>query len=471
MRPVLLSLCCALSLLAQKPDEAALHIRGKADPGRIYRTVETLTSPEYEGRLSGSEGYLKAARVVAATLKQYGVQPLVPGYLQRFPSPFTKVYKLALALEGPGRKPLEAKLFKDFAPMLFCGSGKVDTELVFAGYGITSPSLGWDDYQGLDVKGKVVLVLKGAPQGKPGEDWTLLDSHRHRAVNAKRHGAVGLLYTYLPVANPNGDHVPEFPMAMLSEDFTGRILAAADLDLKTLRRILKGRQVASLATPIKVRMETESEVFPNAQACNVLGWILGTDPRLRGEAVVLGAHLDHCGAWPVLMPGADDDASGVAAVMEAARLLASSPIKPRRSIVFLLSGGEEQGLVGAKHFLAHVPAELKTFRFMAFLDVMGAGEGVHVYGLRAEAGREAAFLSLVKDLGLSLRLGGDDQKQVNNGDQFPFQEKGVPAVAIFGTGPHSTYHTNQDSLFRFTPKLTLEAAQLSALLALRKANE
>jgi len=460
-------LVCAFA--ASPPDAA--HLAAHADPGRIYRMVEAVTGPDCEGRLAGSEGYLKAAGKVAAALRASGVKPLAPDYLQGFPSPWTRVRRLSLSATGPEGRPLEAVLFRDYAPMLFCGSGQAESEVVFAGFGMTSPKLGWDDYAGLDVQGKVVMVLRGTPEARTGEDWTEVNSHRHRAENARRRGAAGLLYIYLPVANPNGEYLPGFPMAMVGEGFAERLLAASGLDLKTLKGLLARRLPASLATGTRVRLETETDHMPQGRTANVVGWIPGSDPALRGEAVVLGAHLDHCGAWPVLMPGADDDASGVAAVVEAARLLASSPVKPKRSIVFLVSSGEEQGMVGAKHFLANPPREIRRFRFMTFLDVMGAGDGVHVYGLKAEPGREAALRAMHRDLGLSMRLEGDAQKKVNNGDHGPFQDRDIPAVAIFGTGPHPTYHTDRDDLFRFTPRLALEAAQLAALLTLRTANE
>ena len=185
----------------------------------------------------------------------------------------------------------------------------------------------------------------------------------------------------------------------------------------------------------------------------MVGWLPGSDPALGREYVLVGAHLDHCGDWPVLLPGADDNASGSATVLEIARAAARLAPRPRRSIVFVLFGGEETGLLGSKHFVAAQPGSLGTCLAMLNMDMVGAGTGAYVAGGKnfpavlhaVESARDR------REPGMSIKAGLSEGEA--RADHGPFQQAGIPAVSIFGSGGnHHGYHSPEDTIWWITPK-------------------
>ena len=431
-----------------------------------YAVVERLAAPEFAGRLTGTPGYAAAAVWAAAALRDAGLTPppSLPDYLQPFEVTLGGVESASLLLlpVAEAEKPRELELSKDFVPFLFSGSGAVTAEVVFVGYGISAPELGRDDYAGLDVAGKVVMTVRGAP--KDGRDWRAHDSHRRRTANARAHGAAGYLFAESAVANPNGVPIADLPMAAIGQAIADELLSARGLEVAELTKVLEQGGVASFATGRRVELVVRARPARRAEGHNVVAMVSGRDPALAGEYLVVGAHLDHCGDWPVLLPGADDNASGSAAVLEIARAVAVVEPRPPRTMVFVLFGGEEMGLLGSQHFVRSPPAGLTRCVAMLNLDMVGAGNGVWVAGGENFPALCTA-LGAARDRfapGFGVSCGRVDLTAEQRADHGPFLGAGVPAVSLFGSGgQHRGYHTGDDGLWWITPR-TIEAAARTA---------
>ena len=457
----------AAGALAAGPPLTVERAVARVTAAGAFATVEKLTGAEFAGRLTGTPGYAAAAAWAAGEFRAAGLAALpgMPDSLHRFTYTLGGVDSASMAVlpakEGEARRELEQ--MKDYLPLLYSGSGDVTAEVAFVGYGITAPEMGRDDYTGIDVTGKVVMALRGAPEDT--RDWLAHNSHRARTANARAHGAAGYLFAESAIANPNGVPIADLPMAAVSEEVANALLSGRGLAVADLRKVLAAGGVASFATGRSVHLAVAAPPPHQVEAGSVVGWLPGSDPALRGEYVVVGAHLDHVGNWPVLMPGADDNASGSATVLEIARAAARLEPRPRRSILFVLFGGEETGLLGSRALVDRPPQGLGKCAGVYNLDMVGAGTGAYVSGgLNFPALYQA--LERARDLlqpGMSLKGGRSDGEP--RADHGPFQAAGIPAVSIFGSGGnHHGYHSGEDTIWWITPK-TMEAIGRVVLVA------
>jgi hypothetical protein len=449
------------------PPLTAERAAARVTAAGAFATVEKLTGTEFAGRLTGTPGYAAAAAWAAGEFRQAGLAPL-PGmsdYLHRFAHTLGGVDSASMAVlpakEGETRRELEQ--MKDYLPLLYSGSGDVSAEVVFVGFGITAPEMGRDDYAGVDVAGKVVMALRGAPDDT--RDWLAHNSHRVRTANARAHGAAGYLFAESAIANPNGVPIADLPMAAVSEEVANSLLAGRGLTVVDLRKVLAAGGVASFATGRSVHLAVAAPPPRQVEAGSVVGWLPGSDPALRGEYVIVGGHLDHVGNWPVLMPGADDNASGSATVLEIARAAARLEPRPRRSLLFVLFGGEETGLLGSQALATRPPQALSRCVGVYNLDMVGAGTGAYVAGGDNFPALYQA-IERARDLvqpGMPLKGGRSDGEP--RADHGPFQAAGIPAVSIFGSGGnHHGYHSGEDTIWWITPK-AMEAIGRVVLLA------
>jgi hypothetical protein len=483
LRPVAL-LCLVLFLAtavasAQPPDKNLAAGLAAISPGEAYDIVKTLARPEYAGRLTGHPGYTAAAQWAAKKLAAWGMKPVSgkDGYLQPYPSPYTVIDKAEMTVllpdgpPDPAKPPVykEMKLVpeKDFLPLLYSDSGDRTGETVFAGWGIAAPELGYDDYAGLAVKGKFVLCFRGTPDGDP--KYQHYDEHRTRMKTALDKGALGIIYVYDDIAaNPNGDFLAGFTPAMIGLKVMDAVLkedtgaTAADLRkaLQTWKRPI------SFSLRAKIHLAVQSRHFPQAVGYNVVGFIEGSDPRLRRECVVIGGHFDHCGAhMGLLFPGADDNASGSATSMEAGKAFAALARKPKRSIVIALFGGEEMGLQGSTWFADHLPGPFDKVAGMLNFDMTGEGDGL--WG--AVGADPAEFRRALEESDRSVKvlrgLGVISGVGVRGSDFAPFFLKGLPAATLGSNGPHLAYHQSGDAIFRINPDIMADAAKLAFLAA------
>ncbi|MBI4881294.1 MAG: M20/M25/M40 family metallo-hydrolase [Planctomycetes bacterium] len=450
---------------------------GLIRPADAYNTCKWLALPRYAGRYPGTPEYRQLCEWAASCFAEWGLEPAgdAGGFLQAYPSPYTLVHEGSLTLEvpapegGPGaHEQIVLEPGKDFLPLLFSDSGEAEGEVVFAGWGISAPDLGYDDYQGVDVRGRFVACFRGTPD-VANRAFEEHDQHRTRMRTAQEKGAVGLLYIYPEVsANPNGDLVPGFLPAMISEAEADRLLAAGGNRARDLRAVLsETRQPRSFATGARARLKVQAEHFPDAVAHNVIGWVPGADAALRGECVIVGAHLDHCGRHlGLLFAGADDNASGSACVLQAARAASALERRPRRSLVFVLFGGEERGLMGSRQFVDHLPPCVERLAAMINLDMEGEGDGVGAVlrpgfpELREAVERADAAVGAVRQCSEF-----EGPPGVRSSDYAPFYFFGAPCIAFWANGPHLHYHQPGDTIYRINPDMLADVARLAFLTA------
>ncbi len=403
----LLSLSCA----REDPDTGLPGIR-LAD---LRREVEFLASDRLAGREVGGQGIAQAEEHIARELAASGLRPLPGqrGFFQEFTLYRTGFPEAAttLSLESPAGR-LEAAAGRDFRPFEFSGSGELAAPVVFAGYGITAPEYGWDDYRGLAVSGRFVLVLRHEPgNADPRSRFagTANTAHAYflaKAENALARGAAGLLLMDDPLGSGREEDLslpvaysleppaagsalaPGFLAVHLSPELAGRLIGNTGLNLVQLQEAVdSGRPPASLSLgAVRASLRIPLPETRSLRARNVVGILPGRDPALRGEWLLIGAHHDHLGVSRAtgdsIYNGADDNASGVAGVLALARLFARRgpwhppadsgghqaasasrwpalrgwvpfprflrPPAPRRSLVFATFSAEEEGLFGSR---------------------------------------------------------------------------------------------------------------------------
>lgn len=456
-------------------------------PEDVLQHVRYLAHDELEGRAAGTPGAELAARYIAAWFAHVGLKPLGDRgtFLQEFE--FTAGARL-----GPqnacrawvGGREQELELHRDFLPLPFSTSGTVEGEVVFAGYGIQAPQAGYDDYAGLEVKDKVVLVLRSSPA--PLSRYAPL---RSKARTARSLGAKAILFFTGPASQPQ-DEVGPFeaaegrfdaglPAAFLSRRVAAEWLRAGGIEdvAAWQERVAQGPSPDSRPLPqVRVRL-TCDVVKERRRTSNVVGLLEGQDPQARQEYVVIGAHYDHVGRGEYggargrqgeIHNGADDNASGTAGVIELAEFFASQPQRPERSLLFVAFGAEEIGLLGSSHFVNHPPVPLERIRAMINLDMIGRSPDGSVQVLGALTAEEWPEIVQVagREVEVPLKMGSSF---VGGSDHQPFQNRGIP-ILFFFTGLHPQYHTPEDDPERIQPQHEARILELVARIVRRVAS-
>jgi hypothetical protein len=460
-----------------KPEEILLDAMHSLSSHGLFDYVEELSSEKFGGRLTGTETYNAAADWVARHLKSWDLKPGGDNgtYFQDFPNPYTLVLEgsevvLHIPHEGDSVIDKPYQYQTDFLPGSTSDSGKVTDDVIYVGYGITAPELGFDEYGGLDVEGKIVLVepeVPISPQDEPEvfKKWRPYSFHQYKVKNAKEHGAAGMVYDY-HIANPNCIFIENFVLTYVAQSIVDDLFTGTGKSHEeTKETIQETRTPQSFETGKTMTIKHVTKHHPEGVARTVLGYIEGSDPRLKDEVVIIGAHLDHLGYNHEMMPGANDNASGVAIAMEVARVLSRYEPKPKRSVLFTFFGAEEQGVRGSEYYLEHpfFPKE-KTY---AYINLDGVGRGGKI---RARAGKRYPELWRYFEQA--------NQKYIHRvvePTDFPnlarprldaahFMWADIPSLS-FGTFgaeelPYSTYHKTYDSPEIITPEIMEDLAQL-----------
>lgn len=425
--------------------------------------VEYLSSAALEGRYPGTDGDSLAADYIRQSFRNMGLQWMSDNGFQ----PFSLVTSVTLGdsnlmvVNGEQRLPGKAFLPYSFSSLSFFAG-----EVVFAGYGfdIHQDSLVWNDFEGVDVSGKWVLLLKGDPE--PEQQESLFEPYsgeRAKVLAALDHGAAGVLFTGGPAFNEqdqlqdiffdkNSSSYP-VPVFQITRALADQILSSAGKDVAALEGELnRERRPHSLVTGSRV--EARADVRPSTVVTrNVVAFLPGKDPALRNEYIVVGAHYDHLG-WggpgsgsrrsdtTAIHYGADDNASGVAAVLETARQAVAAG-GTRRSLVFAAFGAEEMGLIGSRHLAENPPFDLKKTTAMFNFDMVGRldtlSKGLSISGTQTSAESEEMLARL--NPGFNLALTGDG---FGPSDHASFYMQNIP-VFYFTTGAHGDYHTPGDT--------------------------
>ena len=432
----------------------------------IQHHIEFLASDELRGRLSGSKEIKIAANYIKEEFESYGLKPLFGNsYFQEYnfvsDVKLTKDNSLSLDVNN---KEIKLELYKDYIPTTFSGKNNVNAGLVFAGYGISAPKLQYDDYEGLDVKGKVVVVMRNTPEyDKPRSDFDKFSSMRYKTTTARDKGAVGIIFVngYLPIDSTDGlvkfryDRAPgpkDFPVVQMKRNFADLLFSAAGFDFSAYQLKMKeNKKPASFVfNNVSVKLSTDVEEV-NLPDRNVAGYIEGTDPVLKNEYIVIGAHYDHLGMGiegslykgkeEKIHHGADDNASGTSGVLELAEKLASVRNQLKRSIIFITFSGEELGLIGSNYFVNNLPLPAEKIVTMINLDMVGRlrEKALTVYGTGTSSGWKDLLNKYNK---YQFKLAFNDEG-FGPSDHSSFYGKGIP-VLFFFTGVHEDYHRPTD---------------------------
>ncbi len=435
--------------------------------------IRYLASDELEGRLSGSPGAKKAARYVAEQFRLRNLLPVGAGesYFQEFsfvsgvklgPGNALEVVRASAGSSGrPGAK-TSLELGADFTPVSFSLGGLFEGPAQFVGYGITAPSLEYDDYRDADVKGKFVFALRYGPEGdEPHGKFGRYHALRFKAKTAREQGASGIVFV------DDGDDFSKSSLSKLRLDRSfadsgiaalaisrrsaRQFLAWAGLNLDDLERAARSAKGSSAAMPavrVKFRCDLVKET---SSARNVVGFLKGTGD-FGEEVLAIGAHFDHLG-WGDLSSltakpgdevhnGADDNASGTAGLIQLAGALASQRDQLRRGVLFLAFSGEEQGLLGSRHYVNHPIFPLDKTVAMINMDMIGRmrGQRLIVGGTGSSPGWKDLLTQLNGDseLELKFREGG-----FGPSDHSSFYSRNIP-VLFFFTGVHGDYHKPSD---------------------------
>ncbi len=434
----------------------------------IFDHIKYLASDKLEGRYTGSKGEKLAYQYIEKQFKSYGLKPAFgKSYIQKFKFiekvELTKNNTVKLAA---GEKSKNLSLKSDFMTAPFSGSAKVKGGLVFAGFGISAPKLNYDDYAGIDVKGKIAVVLNHHPEyGKNGSQFEMFASFRQKASVAKEKGAAALIMVNEIIAGSDQDKLIEFvyTQSPLLKDF-----AAVQVKREFIQELFKNEGLDFAAHQNKITGEKKpaSFVFKNASAeistgvkevngtaHNVAGILEGSDPVLKNEFIVFGAHYDHLG-WgqagslyrgtdKLIHNGADDNASGTTGLLEISEKFAVSKSN-KRSLIFAAFSGEELGILGSTYFVNNPPVKIENITAMLNMDMIGRMNEDNVLNIIG-AGTAQEFKKILNNrnsYNFKLSLTDDG---MGGSDHQAFTNKQVP-VLFFFTAMHQDYHKPSDKL-------------------------
>jgi aminopeptidase YwaD len=357
---------------------------------------------------------------------------------------------------------------KDFIPLAYSSNGTLDAPVVFAGYGfdIDQDSLKWNDYNGMDVKGKWVMILRADPELDSSESKFIPFSDlRGKILTAKDHGAAGVLVVtpvaldkedkLIPLTTDNNDVTSGIPVINIKRKVANQIIRPSGFRIDSLEMILnRTKQPRSLSLPALVNA-TSSILLKREKTENVIGILEGNDPLLKDQYIVIGAHYDHLGFGGTgsgsrvpdtvaIHNGADDNASGTAMVIEMAGKLSSVKKELKRSVIFVAFSGEEMGLLGSKYFVDHCPVDLKKIDAMFNFDMVGRFDkdknNISVSGTGTSMESDSIVKKYETGLPFTVTHSPDGY---GPSDHASFYSSNIP-VFYFTTGAHTDYHTPLD---------------------------
>lgn len=503
---------------AQQP--GLLRIRGED----LRANVVFLASDALQGRMSLQAGDEAAVRWIAAEFAKAGLEPAAEdpaghaSFVQTVPLIEFRPDRDATSLSLQRGGTVQHFQMPD-AIGSFYDDVDISAPLVFAGFGITAPGLGYDDYRGLDVKDKIVLIFEHEPQETDhhskfnGAGNTRYATTRLKALNAQAHGARAVLIA----GEPNRRHpslldlhertganqvrvmpLPSqsivndelrLPIVYVSDSLCEILLSGTHATPQALQagidRDLSNHSQPLLDSVVTLHLENKSRILGVTQ--NVAGLLRGSDPALGVETVIVSAHHDHDGValngngYLDVFHGADDNASGTAGVVELAYAFSANPVRPKRSILFVVFGAEERGLLGAYYMTAHPLRPLASTRAVINFDMIGRDEAPseHTNGIMQVPGNTTNRLNLIggtyspelrrtvalanSAVGLDLDDRFDHDHALNiffRSDQFPFVLQDIPALWFF-TGLHPDYHRATDTADKINYPKMLKIVQLS----------
>ncbi|GBD04545.1 Aminopeptidase YwaD [bacterium HR20] len=441
---------------------------------RLRQHVQVLASPKLEGREPATAGNEQAARYIAEQFQAIGVTPLGSDYFQRFSIASrielegTNSVRIRMLLERPGiprsaLKPVQIawKPLQDYVPLGISDTGTITAPVVFCGFGRQQTN-GPNDFAGLDLQGKIAIVLTGDPDHyNPHEPFRVNYSElRRKVLRARRAGARAVVFVHpqgdssevlMPLRYDGRSPIGGMLALHAKRSIAARLFPREQSLFTREQEIVKTKAPQSFQLPdVEMTIEIRHQIDSSTIA-NVVGIVRGTDPTLRDEYIVIGAHFDHLGwgddnslytgAERKIHPGADDNASGTAGLLELARSIAAQPLA--RSVVFCAFNAEERGLLGSAYYVRSPLVPLDKTIAMLNLDMIGRlqGKRLNIQGVGSSP--------LWKPLIDSLAAAADFEPSytddgIGPSDHTSFYLRGIP-VLFFFTGLHSDYHRPTDT--------------------------
>jgi len=493
---IFLSLCLLLigNAYSQKNIEKGLN---QITPELLKQYIDYLASDSMKGRNTPSRELDLAADYIAKEFESMGIQKVNGSYYQNIPfcSKNLDVKNSTLKITL-GESSKDFALKTDFTPFEATANMSISSEVVFAGYGITAKEYNYDDYKDIDVKGKIVLILKHEPAEKDmkspfmGDQETKYSFPSYKLENAMNHGAIGVLLVTDPLNHimltPQGYpwpslsklrpqdklpldlciNKPSVPFAQVGESVIKFLFGSIDSLKNIQRRIDQNLKPNSfLITNSKCDLATKL-IIHETVAKNVVGYIKGRNSKLKSELLVIGGHYDHVGYKEKHKPdedyifnGADDNASGTAGVLANAKAFASMKSKPKRSVLFICFAGEELGLYGSDYYCENPLFPLNKTVAMLNLDMIArnGNDTLYIEGFDKNPDLSKIVLEQSKIVGLTYISSKEDMS--NRSDLYNFFKNNISAIDIW-SGMHKDYHMVSDEPKNIN---SFKAAQISRL--------
>ena len=461
---------------------------------RYMKDVTFLARDEMKGRGNGMPELDIAADYIAEQFRLAGLTPKGENGTYFQPFEVTTGAELGakneLSIAGAA-----LKINDDFVPIMISNTAAFDGPLVFAGYGITAPELNYDDYAGIDVKDKIVVVLRHEPQENDaqskfdGANYTRHAPFVNKAINARLHGAKGIVFLSDPLHRDE-----EVGPATRRIETTDMGIPAIHAKRAALVGVFRAanKDLAAIQTDIDKDLQPRSFDLPGASAHiatevtrikktvrNVIGALEGSDPALKNEWVVVGGHYDHLGLGErdsmspsqvgQIHHGADDNASGTSGVMELARLAANDDKPWKRSTLFMAFAGEEIGLLGSAHFVNNPTIPIGSITAMINLDMIGriTNNRVFVGGVGTSPNYKTMLEQLNAGTGLQLDF---SDSGYGSSDHTSFNSKKIP-VLFFFSGLHTDYHKPSDTSDKINADGAIKVASLVFGMMDKEAND
>ena len=432
----------------------------------IQDHINYLASDELEGRFSGSAGERLAGDYIAKEFESYGLKKMFgSSYFQEFD--FTSNIELgennSLSIKT-SEGTIDLKINDDFVTAPFSGNFNFEGDLVFVGYAISSDKIDYDDFAGVDVNNKIVIAMRYNPDNDSTKsEFDAFSALRRKASTAKEKGAKAIVFVngYKPAEDDKliefrydrSSGIEDFAAVHVKRDIIDNLLKANGKDFKEVQETIDNTKKPLSFSLDNGSISIQTEVkYNTGVGRNVVGWIEGSDPVLKNEYIVLGAHYDHLGYGEVgslyrgdevlIHNGADDNASGTTGLLELAEKIGSEPDNFKRSIIFMAFSGEELGLLGSIHIVNNSPVSIENIAAMLNMDMIGRMNEDTVLNLIG-VGTSTNFKSLLEEknkYGFKLSFTDDG---FGGSDHQSFTNKNIP-VLFFFTGTHEDYHKPSD---------------------------
>jgi Zn-dependent M28 family amino/carboxypeptidase len=459
-----------LATLVALPLIAAAPVRSPSNPqlsaARIRAHVEFLADDALEGREAGTRGYDVAAHYVATEMAQYGLEPAADdgAWFQKVPLRKSSLVSSGLSFSAQGQAPIVLSVPEEgiVAPNSRQPDVTLTAPVVYAGFGVTAPDLGYDDYKGIDAKGKLALIFYNAPSTFPSEMKAHFSATPQKLRMAADHGAIGVIVMFRPEDSkvfpwerlkgyatqpavttllPDGTPVMAEPriqaISYVSEAAARKVFTGSTLTLDQAAARATAGTAGGADLPVTATITVKSK-YEEAASENVVGELKGSDPALAATSVVLTAHLDHLGIKPAgqgdrINNGAYDNATGSAILLEVARAFGEAPTRPKRSVLVVFVTGEEKGLIGSDYFARYPVKAAGKIVADVNLDMpvfLTASKDIVAFGAENST-LDAVVKRAIATEGYT--LSPDPMPEQNifvRSDQYSFVKRGIPSVYL-----------------------------------------